>query len=311
VVLAGQVSYVWALFFHGKNMLQQIFSIIAPVFFIAAIGFVWRQRRMPFDTAMITDLVLYIGAPCLMFSSLLINGPDLEDVIQIIGATLMIAAVVVAISALLLKILRLPFSAFLPPMFVPNVGNMGLPLCLLAFGEEGLALAVAYYAASSVLQFTAGISIASGRISTDVIFRNPIIWAISAAFLLLYADIELPTWIANTTEVLAGFVIPLMLMSLGASLADLKIATFRRSLGLAIWRLVIGFVVGASVASVLGLEGSARGVVIIQSSMPTAVFTYLFATRAGTRPEEVGGIVVISTLLSFATLPLLLAFALD
>lgn len=297
-------------FSHGKYMLQQVFTIIAPVFLIAAIGFVWRQQRMPFDTAMITDLVLYIGAPCLMFSSLLINGPDLEDVIQIIGATLMTAAVVAASSALLLKILRLPLSTFLPPMFVPNVGNMGLPLCLLAFGEEGLALAVAYYAASSVLQFTAGISIASGKVSTDVIFRNPIIWAITAAFALLYADVELPKWIANTTEVLAGFVIPLMLMSLGASLAQLKVATFRRSLGLAMFRLIAGFVVGVGIASALELEGPARGVVIIQSAMPTAVFTYLFAARAGTRPEEVGGIVVISTLLSFATLPLLLAFVL-
>ncbi len=291
-------------------MLQQIFSIIAPVFLIALIGYVWRQRRMPFDTAMITDLVTYIGAPCLLFSSLLVNGPDLAAIAEIIGATLLVASIVATVGAIMLKTLGLPLSAYLPPLIMPNVGNMGLPLCLFAFGEDGLALAVAYYAASSVLQFTAGVSIASGRISSDVIFRNPVVWAIIAAFALLYADIELPKWIANTTEVLAGFVIPLMIMSLGASLSRLKVATFGRSTGLAVFRLAMGFGVGVGVATVLGLEGPVRGVVIIQSAMPTAVFTYLFAVRAGARPEEVGSIVVISTVLSFMTLPLLLAFVL-
>lgn len=292
-------------------MLQQIFAIIAPVFLIAAVGYVWRKQRMPFDTAMVTDLVTYVGAPCLLFSSLLINGPDLSAIIQIVGAALLVAGIVAAAGAIILKAFRLPLSAYLPSLFVPNVGNMGLPLCLFAFGEEGLALAVAYYAASSVLQFTAGVSIASGRMSTDIVFRNPVIWAIAVAFILLYADIELPNWVANTTVTLAGFAIPLMLMSLGASLGHLRVATFRRSLGLAIFRLIAGFAVGVGIATALDLEGIVRGVVVIQSAMPTAVFTYLFAMRAKTRPEEVGGIVVISTVLSFATLPLLLAFVLD
>ena len=172
-------------------MHEKIFSIIAPVLLIAIVGYIWRRKRMPFDTAMITDLVTYIGAPSLLFSSLLINRPDFTAISQIVGATLLIAGVVAVMGAVFLKILDLPFSTYLPSMFVPNVGNMGLPLCLFAFGEEGLTLAVAYYAASSVLQFTAGVSIASGKISSDVIFRNPVIWAIIAAFVLLYTDVEL------------------------------------------------------------------------------------------------------------------------
>ena len=291
-------------------MIEQVSTIIAPVFLIAAIGFFWRKQRMPFDTAMITDLVTYVGSPCLVFSSLLINGPEIEAVARMVLATILVAGVVAALGILLLKVCRLPLSAYLPSLFIPNVGNMGLPLCLLAFGEEGLALAVAYYATSAVLQFTAGVSIASGRISTDVLFRNPVIWAIAAALVLLYADIELPQWIANTTEVIAGFVIPLMLMSLGASLTHLKVSTFGRSFSLAVFRLGVGFGVGVGIALALDLEGVARGVVIIQSAMPTAVFTYLFASRAGSRPEEVGSIVVVSTILSFASLPLLLAFVL-
>ncbi len=291
-------------------MLQQIFAIIAPVFIVAAVGFFWKRNNMPFDTAMITDLVTYVGAPCLLFSSLLVNGPDLTAIGQIVGATVLVALIVAVAALVLLKLLRLPTAAYLPPMFIPNVGNMGLPLCLFAFGEPGLALAVAYYATSSVIQFTFGVSIASGRLSANIIARNPVVWAIAAALALLYADIQLPKWISNTTELLAGFTIPLMLLSLGASLGHLKVRTFGRSAGLAVFRLIAGFVVGVGVAEVLDLDGALKGVVIIQSAMPTAVFTYLFSMKAGQRPEEVGGIVVISTVLSFLTLPLLLAYVL-
>ena len=59
-----------------------------------------------------------------------------------------------------------------------------------------------------------------------------------------------------------------------------------------------------------GLEGVERGVVILQSAMPVAVFNYLFAAEYGADPEGVAGMVVISTVLSFLSLPLLLWYVL-
>jgi len=79
---------------------------------------------------------------------------------------------------------------------------------------------------------------------------------------------------------------------------------------LSIFRLVTGFVVGVGITLLLGLEGAARGVVILQSTMPIAVFAYLFASQNNRRPDEVAGTVVISTILSFLTLPLLLLYIL-
>ena len=58
-------------------------------------------------------------------------------------------------------------------------------------------------------------------------------------------------------------------------------------------------------------SGPARGAVLVQSSMPSAVFNYLFAARYGNHPEEVAGVVFLSTVLSFVTLPLLMAFVLN
>jgi predicted permease len=54
----------------------------------------------------------------------------------------------------------------------------------------------------------------------------------------------------------------------------------------------------------------ARGVLLIQASMPVAVFNYLFAQYYGRRPEDVAAMVIISTLLSFGTLPFLIYYVL-
>lgn len=67
---------------------------------------------------------------------------------------------------------------------------------------------------------------------------------------------------------------------------------------------------GLLVVELLALEGVARGVVLIQSAMPVAVFNYLFAERFNRQPEAVAGMVVVSTTLSFFTIPALLLWLL-
>ncbi|WP_416900384.1 MAG: AEC family transporter [Minwuia sp.] len=131
-----------------------------------------------------------------------------------------------------------------------------------------------------------------------------------AGGLLLVAGIELPGWIGNTLNVLGGIAIPLMLIALGVSLASLEARSLREGAIVAALRLFGGVGVGLAVAELLGLEGAARGVVIIQSAMPVAVFNYLFAATYEQRPGAVAGSVLISTAVSFLSLPLLLLVAL-
>jgi predicted permease len=131
---------------------------------------------------------------------------------------------------------------------------------------------------------------------------------VALALLLQALGLELPRWAANTTRLLGDCAVPLMLLSLGVALASLRIAGLGRAMAMSALRLSLGFVVGLTVATVLGLEGTVRGVVILEAAMPVAVFNYLWAVRYDTAPEEVAGMVLGSTLLSFVTLPLLLAF---
>ena len=299
----GALSYV-------LSMISDILAIIAPVMVIALIGYVWERRGMPFDNNMVTQVVINVGSPCLLLSSVLSTRPDLAVMARIAGAAILVLALTMAVAWAVLRALRQPLRVFLPVLVFGNTGNVGLPLCLFAFGPEGLALAVAYFATQSVLQFSIGAGIASGQVSWQSVFKSPALYAIIIGCAMISADVTLPRVLTNTVNTLAGLTIPLMLMSLGIALAGLRVVEFRRSMMFAVFRLAGGFALGLAAAWALGLEGAAWGAVVVQSTMPAAVFSYLFAARYGNRPEEVAGIVFISTILSFLSLPLLMAFVL-
>ena len=192
----------------------------------------------------------------------------------------------------------------------PNAGNMGLPLCLFAFGERGLALAIVFFTVGSTLQFTVGVGIAAGSADPRRLLRLPLIYAVIAALVVVATGLRVPDWIANTADLIGGLTIPLMLLALGVSLARLRIASLKRSLALSLVRLFGGFAIGYGIGWTLGLSDAARGVLAIQSAMPVAVFNYLFAQLYRREPAEVAGMIVISTIISFATLPALLLLVL-
>jgi predicted permease len=83
-----------------------------------------------------------------------------------------------------------------------------------------------------------------------------------------------------------------------------------RSAFLGVFRLAMGVAVGFFIADLFDLTGAARAIVIIQSAMPVAVSSYLFAEKFNRQPAEVAGMVVVSTAVSFVTLPFLLLLVL-
>ena len=289
-------------------MITELLSIMAPVLISVGLGFVWGRRGGRFDHEMVTQLVITIGAPALVFHTVANLAVDLDDFVAMVGATVATMVATGLAAAALLALFRLPLRPFLSVLVFPNTGNVGLPLSLLAFGETGLTLAIGVFIVFLVAQFTIGVGLASGRISLRFLVRMPLIWALAAALVFLLLRATPPAWLNATTDLLGGMTIPLMLITLGVSLAGLRVAGRGRSLLLAVLRLGLGFAVGLAVAYVFRLEGTPRGVLILQSAMPTAVFNYLFAHRYATRPEEVAGAVTVSTLLTLAVLPLVLIY---
>ncbi len=290
-------------------MLSQIFSVIAPVFLIAGIGFLWAKRGMPFDNTTISSLVMNVGSPCLVFSSLTRIHLEGSAFTSVLMASVGILIGALVLGAGLLMLLRQPMRTFLPSLVHPNTGNMGLPLALMAFGDTGLALAISYFFVNSVSQYTLGLTISSGRFSPAQLVRQPIIWSVAFALLVRETNVQVPDFLANTTQIAGGLVIPAMLLMLGNSLASLRIAGLGIASIIAVARLALGFGLGLAMISLLKLEDDVAGVVIMQATMPAAVFNYVFAERYGQQPEKVAAVILISTVISFLTLPALVAFA--
>ena len=287
-------------------LIANITAVMSPVFLIAALGYYWARADLPYDRAFITTLMINVATPCLVFATLLRLRFAAAELATIASASLICLAVTAAIAFFILRLSSLPLRVYLPALIFPNSGNMGMPLCLFAFGETGLGLAVVYFAVLALAQFTLGPAIAAGSLDFRQLARTPLLYAVALALALQALGLDLPRWAANTTTLLGNCAVPLMLLSLGVALARLRMAGMGRALVMSALRLALGFAVGVAVASAMGLSGTIRGVVVLESSMPVAVFNYLWAVRYDTAPEEVAGMVLASTALSFVTLPLLL-----
>lgn len=291
-------------------MYQQLFDIIAPVLLIAGLGYGWARLGKPFDLATISGIVINIAVPALVISSLTKLTIDLEAFGVVAGAAAASMALFLAVGYALLRALGLSIQTFLPAVALGNSGNLGLPLCLFAFGEPGLAFGIAIFAVSSVVNMTVGQMISAGRFSPGVLLKTPVIYALVIAFASMATGVAPPKWLASALETLSGMAVPAMLLALGVSLQRLQLGKLKASLVVALLRLGVGFAGGYAVALLFGLEGAARGVLIIQSAMPAAVFNYLWAQVHGRDPAAVAGVVVLSTVLGFLLLPVVLIVAL-
>ena len=292
------------------TLLAELAPIVAPVFICAALGFFWARRGLPFDDRVVATLVFNVGAPCLILATFAKVELDAAALAEIAGASLAAFAGFAAIGYAVLRAFRLSIPAYLPAVTFPLAGSMGLPVCLFAFGEEGLALALVFFAFGAIGIFTVGATIAAGSVSLGRIARSPVFYAAALAIGMEAGGIPLPRWAFNTADLLGGIVIPMQLVALGIALSRLRVASLGRSTALALLRLVAGALVGWAVAWAFALGPVAAAVVILQSAMPVAVSSYLFAQMYKREPEEVAGMVLVSTLLSFALLPLLLALLL-
>lgn len=280
------------------------------MFLIAAAGYAWVRLHRPFDSMFVTEIVTNVAAPCLIFSTLTKLEFSPSALAEMAGATFLASAGFGLAGMAILRAARLPFRPYLPSLMFPNTGNMGLPLCLFAFGERGLGLAIIYFTATSMVQFTVGVGIAMGSFDLKRLLRVPILHATALALLFLWAGIPVPQWLANTTGLVGDLAVPLMLMALGVALGQLHVSSLGRTAVLSVLRLALGAGLGWLIGWGLGLDEQARGVMVIQSAMPVAVFNYLFAQKYAVRPGEVASMVLLSTALSFVTLPLLLALIL-
>lgn len=292
-------------------MVTQLAAILLPVFCLAAVGYAWRLRGWPFEREFVTRLIMNVSAPCLIVDSLASVDLPLREFMTMLLASVVLLAVVGAASFAALRLAGLSVRSYLPSIALGNTGNMGLPLCLFAFGEQGLALGIAVYVLNSVGQFTLTPLVQSRQPALSTLASTPVVYGAIVGLTVLATDATLPAWLESTIGLLGDLLIPLMLIALGHTLGGLRVRRLPFALGLSAFRLALTLFATFAVSELFGLTGVARGVLVLQGVMPAAVFNYLFAARYGREPEDVAGIVLVSTLLTAALLPLIVAYVLS
>jgi hypothetical protein len=163
-----------------------------------------------------------------------------------------------------------------------------------------------------LLHFTANIFLASKKFDIKIILKSPSTYAVIIAVAFLYFDLEMPKFILNTVMLLGYAMIVLILMSLGVSLTQMKIFSFKTSLISSIGRVIFGPIIGFILIKIFKLSGYAAGVLLIQCSMPSAILTYLIASMYSPKEivDSISSMIVVSTLMSLITIPIIVFIAL-
>ena len=298
-------------------MLNIFINVVLPVFLVAGLGFAFEKRFRP-PIAPFNQLSLFILMPALVFLSLLQVDFRSEEPLRVAAFAVILAVAMLAVAFVIGRLARLDrptSSALMLTAAFPNLGNYGLPVVVLAFGQDGLAIGTLVLAVQSVYALTLAVIIASSghspiRSSLGQVLRQPVIYAVAAALVLNLAHLTLPPFVMSALTLPAQASIPVMRLVLGMNFAGTSRIEQPALVGIAVFtRLIIGAVVGWLIVEALGLGGVARGVLLVGGAMPTGVFTILTATQFNTRPRFVADVVVAGTLVSIITVTAVVAIA--
>ena len=293
-----------------KIVIAVLAGILLPVFIIAGLGFGWAKAGLPLDRGFVSRLVINVATPCLILDSVSKLGLPLTEFTTILSSALIMYATVAFAAALILRLSSLPLRSFLPSMTFGNAGNIGLPLSYFAFGDEGLGFSAGVFLVAVVLQFTLAPALQDGRPALKTLATTPVVYSSAIGVALLATGASLPDWLDRTVALLGDVAIPLALLTLGFALAEFRVRRASLAVGLGLGRLALGFGIALGVSELLGLTGIARSVLILTGGMPTAVVCYLLAERYGRDPDDVAGVVLVSTLTAAFLMPLLVAYVL-
>ena len=290
-------------------MITRILLIIFPIFAVAAAGYVYARWQRP-DMTLANKMNMDVFLPALIFHVLAGRAFDLKTY----GFLALGGLIVVLGSGVLLlpvaRALNIQAKTLIPPMMFTNTGNLGLPLAVLAFGNEALPAAVVLFIVTNTLQFTLGMYIMDPQTRLLYIFRIPMIVATLAGLLFSTAGWTLPKVLALPIEMLGQIAIPLMLFSLGVRMVDIGLRDWNIGLLGALLCPLSGIVIAAVLLTLLPLTPMQGGLLLIFSALPPAVLNYIIAETYRQEPAKVASIVMLGNLMSALIIPVVLAVAL-
>ncbi|WP_417614496.1 AEC family transporter [Oceanisphaera sp.] len=286
-------------------MFSTLLNIVVPVFAVVAIGFAFGRRQRHTDMSFVNLANVAVFCPALVFSALVDNPIQL-------GASwpLLVAGVlVILLPGLLLCVFHFRGlerrTLVLGGMF-RNTGNIGIPLMMLAYGDDKLGAIIILFVLSNVIHFSLGLFILSHSAGRWQWLKSPILWAAALGLLLAEHRSLLPEFVYTSSDLLGQIAVPLMLFALGVRLSSGEIG----ELGLAFKVNVSYLLVGASslllVAWWLPLTRDWLQLLALSVMLPPAVLNYLLCEQYGCQPDKMASIVLLGNLLSIVTIPVVI-----
>ena len=290
------------------NLVLTVLEIVAPVFLLGAVGYLWIRFGFEYRMQFVTRLSMTLGVPCLIFTALMQTEIDPLALTTLSAATLAAYGGVAVACTLLVWAARLEVRTYLAPIIFGNTGNIGLPLALFAFGAEGLGYAVVVFAIMAVLSFTIGLWLVSGGGNPLKVVQEPMVAATLLGALFLWQGWQTPVFLTNALELIGQIAIPLMLITLGVAVARLSPGRLGRAAVLSVAKAVICIAAAWGAGLWFDLDPVPFAVLVLQVATPVAVTSYLLAEKYGADADAVAGLVVVSTVLSVGLIPVLLGF---
>lgn len=288
-----------------------LISAVLPVALVALAG-VWVGRTFPLDLKTLARLNIYVLLPALVLTGLYGNTLALGSALGIVAGFLLNSIVLYLLAIALGKGFKLPLDtrkSLVATTLLANSGNIGLPFILFALGEAGLARAIVYLVASSISTAIAGPLILKGEgisAGVKVTLNLPVFWATLMGLALQAFAWSVPLAVDRALALLSDAAIPVALLTLGIQLARTQLVFGRYELLSAGLRLLVSPLSAYGIGRLLGLAGLDLAVLVMQAAMPVAVNTLIWVTELGGDTVRVAKTIVLSTVLSFASLPLVL-----
>lgn len=290
-------------------LLERIFQTVVPLVAIVSIGYFYARWRTT-DMAIANRINIDVFCPALIFSVMSAKSFDLPTY-SVLAAG---AAIVVLGSGLLLlpacRLLGIQRKTFLPPMMFNNSGNLGIPLLVLAFGEQALPAAVVMFLVENLLHFTVGIYMMDHRTNPFNVLRMPMIIATIAGLLVSSLGVTLPSTVQIPVDMLGQIAIPLMLFALGVRMTSVDFTHWKIGMWGALLTPLSGIAIALLLYPVLNLPDEHFAYLLIFGALPPAVLNYMIAERYNQEPHLVAPIVLIGNIGSLVVIPLVLVFVL-
>jgi predicted permease len=291
--------------------LPEIFvDILGPVLVIVLIG-VAVGRWLDLSPEPLAKLAYWVLGPAFMFDALANAGLPSSVIVEVAAASLL-ALICSGVAAVLLSI-GLPRdrrAVVVTTGVYGNTGNFGLAIVAFTFGDGSIPFAAVALVVVNTVGLIVGIASTNGGWrGMAVAFTRPMTLVIVPALFVNGFDTSLPLVVERPIGLVAGALIPVMLITLGIQLQQMGIPELgldvARSLGA---KLLVQPLTAIGIVALFGLSDVAGGAVVLQAAMPAAVFTTVLALEQRTRPDETATIVMVGTLASVVTLPLFILY---